>query len=78
VQRLDADDFDAVIGGFVQQQVAAQAPPGRRRALALDGKTLRRSRHTDTEGEHPGRHLLAVIDQHTRIVVVMGPVNLTV
>jgi hypothetical protein len=35
--------------------------------LAVDGKTLRGSRHIDRNGiEVAGRHLLAVIDQHTR------------
>jgi hypothetical protein len=36
----------------------------------VDGKTLRGSRHTNAEGAvTPGRHLLAVIDQHTRVVL---------
>ena len=70
VGTVDADAFDTVIGGFVQQLCAAVAPPGRRRVLAVDGKTLRGSRHTDGEGAvAPGRHLLAVIDQHTRVVL---------
>jgi predicted transposase YbfD/YdcC len=38
--------------------------------LAVDGKTLRGSRHTSGAGvEMMGRHLLAVIDQHTRVVL---------
>jgi hypothetical protein len=70
VQDIDADAFDTAIGGFVQQLCAAVAPAGRRRVLAVDGKTLRGSRHTDTTGiEVPVRHLLAVIDQHTRVVL---------
>ena len=69
-QDIDADAFDAVIGGFVQQLWTAAAKAGRRRVLAVDGKTLRGSRHTSTGGvEVPGRHLLAVIDQHTRVVL---------
>ena len=41
--------------------------------LAVDGKTLRGSRHTDTAGvQAPGRHLLAVIDHHTRTVLGSG------
>jgi hypothetical protein len=65
VGNVDADAFDTVIGGFVQQLCAAVAPAGRPRVLAVDGKTLRGSRHTDGEGTvQPGRHLLAVIDQH--------------
>ena len=67
--RVDADRFDAVIGGFVQRLCAATAPVGRRRVLAVDGKTLRGSRAHRSDGEACGRHLLAVIDQHTRVVL---------
>jgi predicted transposase YbfD/YdcC len=70
VQVIDADAFDTVIGGFVQQLSAAVALVGRRRVLAVDGKTLRGSRHTNHAGDIvAGRHLLAVIDQHTRVVL---------
>ena len=41
------------------------APTGRRRVLAVDGKTLRGSR-TTTDG---ARHLLAVIDHNTGTVL---------
>ena len=38
--------------------------------LAVDGKSLRGSRHTDQAGNLvPGQHLLAVIDHHTRVVL---------
>ena len=63
--RVDADRFDAVIGGFVQRLCAATKPAGRRRVLALDGKTVRGSRAHD----RGARHLFAVIDQHTRVVL---------
>jgi predicted transposase YbfD/YdcC len=70
VQVIDADAFDTAIGRFVQQLCAAAAGVGRRRVLAVDGKTLRGSRHADQDGNPvPGRHLLAVIDQHTRVVL---------
>ena len=76
IGNLDADRFDAVIGAFVQGLCASVAPAGRRRVLAVDGKTLRGSRHTDSDGvTQAGRHLLAVIDQHSR--VVLGQVNVT-
>jgi predicted transposase YbfD/YdcC len=74
VRDVDADRFDAAIGEFVQQRCAALAPPGRRRALAIDGKTVRGSRSTGPDAERPARHLLAVIDQHTR--VVLGQVSI--
>ena len=68
--RVDADRFDTVIGGFVQGLCASAEPAGRRRVLAVDGKTVRGSRHTDAGGvAQPGRHLLAVIDQHSRVVL---------
>ena len=67
--RVDADRFDAAIGMFLQRRAAARAPSGRRRVLAVDGKTLRGSRHATTDGQVPGRHLLALIDQHARTVL---------
>jgi hypothetical protein len=55
--KIDADRFDAVIGAFVQRLCAGVAPAGRRRVLAVDGKTLRGSRHVDGDGvEVAGRH----------------------
>ncbi len=74
VQDLDADRFDAALATFVQQRCAALAPPGRRRALAIDGKTIRGSRSIGPDGEQLARHLLAVIDQHAR--VVLGQVSI--
>ena len=68
--KLDADRFDVVIGAFVQRLCTGRAPAGRRRVLALDGKTARGSRHTGSDGvEVAGRHLLAVIDQASRVVL---------
>lgn len=68
--KVDPDRFDAAIGAFVQRLCARTAPARRRRVLAVDGKTLRGSRHTSGAGvEMMGRHLLAVIDQHTRVVL---------
>ncbi|MGI8799288.1 MAG: ISAs1 family transposase, partial [Pseudonocardia sp.] len=70
IGHVDADRFDAAIGAFVQGLCARVAPAGRRRVLAVDGKTVRGSRHTDShEVTTPGRHLLAVIDQHARVVL---------
>ncbi|MGH3875384.1 MAG: ISAs1 family transposase [Pseudonocardiaceae bacterium] len=70
IGQVDGDRFDTVIGAFVQGLCASVAPAGRRRVLAVDGKTVRGSRRTDAHGvTTPGRHLLAVIDQHARVVL---------
>jgi predicted transposase YbfD/YdcC len=70
IGRVDADRFDTVIGTFVQTRTTAATPAGRRRVLAVDGKTLRGSRHAGTDGVVvPGRHLLAMIDHHNRTVL---------
>jgi DDE family transposase len=72
VQRLDGDRFDAVISAWITQQLHATRPPVRpRRAVAVDGKTLRGTRNDDS----PPRHLLAVIDHQAR--VVLGQINVT-
>jgi hypothetical protein len=51
LSRVDADRFDAVIGAFIQRLCTACEPVGRRRVLAVDGKTLRGSRHTGLSGD---------------------------
>ena len=53
LQRLDADAFDDLAGRWAQQRTAPG--PGKRRAIAVNGKTLRGSAH----GEEGGRHLMA-------------------
>jgi hypothetical protein len=55
VSRVDPDRFDAALGGFVQRlctaaSAAAVGAAGRRRVLAVDGKTLR-VRHEVACGE---------------------------
>ena len=69
VQRLDGNRFDIVIGSWIQRRCATRLPAGRRRAVAIDGKALRGTR---TINEQP-RHLLAVIDHQSR--VVLGQIN---
>ena len=63
LQNLDADALDDATGAWAQQRAAP--PPGGRRLVAVDGKTLRGS---GTAGE-PARHLLAALD-HARGVVL--------
>jgi predicted transposase YbfD/YdcC len=63
LQNLDADALDDAAGAWAQQRTAPG--PGARRAIAVDGKTLRGS----GIGDGPGRHLLAALD-HARSVVL--------
>ncbi len=56
LQALDADCLDDAVGGWTQAWT--RPPAGRRRRIAVDGKTLRGS---GAAGE-PGRHLLAALD----------------
>jgi predicted transposase YbfD/YdcC len=63
LQALDADALDEAAGGWAQQRTAPA--PGRRRAVAVDGKTLRGS---GTAGG-PGRHLLAALDHGHGVVL---------
>ncbi len=65
LQGLDGDRFDVVISTWIGNLCATQAPRGRRRAVALDGKTVRGARTLDRQA----RHLLAVIDHHARVVL---------
>jgi len=67
LQALDADALDDAVGVWTQQRTSP--PPGGRRRVAVDGKTLRGS---GTGGE-PGRHLFAAFD-HTH-GVVLGQVD---
>jgi len=63
LQRLDADAVDELAGRWAAQRTAPQ--PGDRRAIAVDGKTLRGSGH----GGQDSQHLLAALD-HARGVVL--------
>jgi hypothetical protein len=63
LQRLDADAFDVLAGRRPAQRTTPQ--PGKRRLIAVDGKTLPGAAHA---GQH-GPHLLAALD-HTHGVVL--------
>jgi predicted transposase YbfD/YdcC len=63
LQRLDADAFDDLAGQWAQRRTAPG--PGRRRVIAVDGKTLRGSRHAGDDG----RHLLAAFDHAPGVVL---------
>jgi predicted transposase YbfD/YdcC len=65
--RLDGDELDCAIGGWATARTEPSA--GTRRALAIDGKTVRGS---GSSGQN-ARHLLAAIDH--RGGVVLGQVD---
>jgi predicted transposase YbfD/YdcC len=64
LQALDPDLLTAAIGVWLAAR-AATAPPTPKRAIAVDGKTLRGSRTTDTTA----RHVMTACDQDTGIVL---------
>jgi len=63
LQQLDADALDDAAGAWAQQRTVPV--PGIRRAVAVDGKTLRGSGTADG----PGRHLLAALDHAHGVVL---------
>jgi predicted transposase YbfD/YdcC len=64
---LDGDGFDQAVSAWVLAHLPAV--PGRR-AVAVDGKTVRGARtSTDTDERGPARHLLATIDHDARVVL---------
>ena len=69
LQTLDADALDEAAGSWAQQRTAPA--PGTRRAVAVDGKTLRGS---GTAGG-PGRHLLAALDHEHGVVLGQADVE---
>jgi hypothetical protein len=62
-QRLEGNQLDAAIGCWAPAR--SEPPAGMRRAVAIDGKTVRGS--ADAAGQ--ARHLLAAIDHRTAAVL---------
>ena len=69
LQLLDADALDAAAGSWAQQRTVPAA--GIRRAVAVDGKTLRGSGTADG----PGRHLLSALDHGHGVVLAQADVE---
>jgi len=63
LQHLDADAFDELAGRWAAQCTAPG--PGRRRVIAVNGKTLRGS----GGNQQPARHLLAALDHAHGVVL---------
>jgi hypothetical protein len=71
--RLDADALAAAVGAWLTDRGPGPAGAGRRRAVAVDGKTLRGAR-TGTANGRPA-HLLACMDHTTRAVLAQRQVG---
>jgi len=70
LQALDPDLLTAAIGDWLAGRAATGRPTGRT-AIAVDGKTLRGSRTTDTTA----RHVMAACDQDTGVVLASTDVD---
>ena len=77
LERADAGALDAAVGSWLAARLAAGQPRvparGRQRALAVDGKSLRGTRHASADGQ--AAHLLAVCDQQASAVLGQARVD---
>ena len=78
LEAVDADALDAAVGSWLGARLrAADQRPGqdrrRRRALAVDGKAVRGTRHAAAGGQ--AVHLLAVADQQAGAVLAQASVD---
>jgi predicted transposase YbfD/YdcC len=77
LEAVDADALDAAVGPWLGARLrAADQRPGRgrrRRALAVDGKAVRGTRHAAGDGQ--AVHLLAVADQQAGAVLAQASVD---
>ena len=75
LETVDAGALDAAVGWWLARRLnsASQEPRPGRRALAVDGKTVRGTRHASADGQ--GAHLLAAADQHAGAVLAQVQVN---
>jgi predicted transposase YbfD/YdcC len=69
LESVDAGHLDAAITSWL----ASPATVTRRRAVAVDGKALRGTRHSASDGQ--AAHLLAAIDQQARTVLAQTAVD---
>jgi hypothetical protein len=75
--RLDADALAAAVGAWLAGRERERAGPAtsRRRAVAVDGKTLRGARTATANGDGRPVHLLAAMDHTTRAVLAQRQVG---
>ena len=72
---MDAAAFDAAVGSWLNARLRAadQGQRGGRRALAVDGKSVRGTRHASGDGQ--AVHLLAVADHQASAVIAQAIVD---
>jgi predicted transposase YbfD/YdcC len=78
LEALDAAALEAAVGSWLAARLQAGLPPpgpgGReRRAVAVDGKALRGTRHASGDGQ--ARHLLAAADPQAAAVLAQAEVD---
>jgi DDE_Tnp_1-associated/Transposase DDE domain len=75
--RLDAAALAAAIGAWLADRERVRSGPAttRRRAVAVDGKTLRDARTGTVNGDGRPAHLLAAMDHTTRTVLAQRQVG---
>jgi predicted transposase YbfD/YdcC len=78
LESVDASALEAAVGSWLAARLqAARPPPGpgrrERRAVAVDGKAVRGTRHASGDGR--ARHLLAAADQQAGAVLAQAEVD---
>jgi predicted transposase YbfD/YdcC len=75
LEAVDAAALEAAVGSWLDARLRAGRPPGQleRRAVAVDGKAVRGTRHASGDGQ--ARHLLAVADQQAGAVLAQAEVD---
>ena len=75
LESVDAGQFDAAITSWLASAAtcSGRGDRGGRRAVAVDGKALRGTRHSSADGQ--AGHLLAAIDQQARTVLAQRAVD---
>jgi predicted transposase YbfD/YdcC len=74
LEAVDAAALEAAVGSWLATGLQAGRPGGPgRRAVAVDGKAVRGTRHASADGQ--ARHLLAAADQQARAVLAQAEVD---
>jgi len=73
LESVDSGSLDAAITSWLAGAATGRPGRGPRRAVAVDGKALRGTRHCASDGQ--AAHLLAVIDQEARTALAQTDVD---